>query len=336
VPVTDELTRLNHLGGPDTMAMLTSLWRSAVKRFYVLKPPEGWTADAQEDLLHDFLADKLKDLTDAVVAVRDEEEAVSKVTNRIMKNWLVDQARKTDTGAIRLRLEELLRGNDMFVQPGGQGVRWALAGSQAISGVDVDTLLGAATAVPNIRPVRWSDDTRRAPMASGHDLTRVLHAVLECAGGSVEMATLVAVFRRRFAVTVTSLIPLDEDDTLLDRLAAPTAATRAEVHEASAQASQVYAQLSDRERRSLLHLDDRQAVQRELGVGRTVAYTVVGRVRAALQALAGQDVDLEDLVPELVRLAEADAAARHADGPDDGTVATSESPVTTVAKGGQQ
>lgn len=334
--MTDELTRLGHLGGPESTMMLTSRWRSAVKPFYVLEPSGGWTAAAREDLLHDFLVEKLEDLTDAVVAVREDEQAVLKVTSRIMKNWLIDQARKTDTGAIRLRLEELLRDNEMFVQPDGEGVRWALAGSETISGVDADTLLEEAKAVPGIRPVRWNDDTRRAPMAGGPDLLCVLRAVLERAGGSVETATLVAVFRRRFAVSLTSFVPLDDDDTLPDRLSAPPTVTPADMDEAAARAALVYAQLSDRERRTLLHLDDHHAVQHELGVGRSVAYTVIGRVRAALQALAGEDVDLPAVAAELVRLASADAAARRAVRPDDGTVPTSESPVNTHAEGGQQ
>lgn len=334
--VTDELVRLNHLGGPDTMKMVSSRWRRAVKPFYVLEPPGGWTPAAQENMLHDFLVDKLKDLTDAVIAVRDDEEAVVKVTSRIMKNWLVDQARRTDTGAIRVRLEELLRGQSTFVQPHGQGQRWALAGSETPSGVDVDTLLKAASAVPGIRPVRWNDDTRRAPMASGPDLIRVLQAVLQCAGGSVETATLVSVFKLRFAVTVTSLVPLDDDDTLPDRLAEPLPITPTQLDEAASRALQVYAQLSDRERRTLLHLYDHHAVQRELGVGRSVAYTVIGRVRAALEALAGEDVDQPAVAAELVRLAQADAAARRATTPDDETVATSDAPVMTGEEAGQQ
>ena len=336
MPVTDELTRLNHMGGPNTITMLNSRWHSALKPFYVLEPPGGWTADAREDLLHEFLADKLEDLTDAVIAVRDDEDAVIKVTSRIMKNWLIDQARKTDLGAIRLRLEELLHGHEMFVQPEGQGQRWALSGSEAVSGVDVDTLVEAANAVQGVRPVRWNDDTRRTPMASGPDLVLVLRAVLLRAGGSVETATLVAVFRRRFAVTVTFLVPLDDDDSLPFRLAAPEAATPTELSEVARRATQVYAQLSDRERRIVLHLDDHHAVQRELGVGRSVAYTIIRRVRDVLHALAGEDVDLAGVAAELVRLAEADAEARADAGPDDGRDATSDSPVSTVAEGGRR
>lgn len=334
--VTDELTNLAHLGGPATIAMLRSRWRSALKKFLVLEPSGGWTRDARENLLHEFLADKLEDLTDAVVTVRDDEVAVLKVASRIMHNWLIDQARKTDTGAVRFRLEELLQAHDRFVRPPGQGQRWALVGAEGISGVDLETLVAAARAVPGIRPVRWRDDNRRAPMASGPDLIRVLEAVLECAGGSVEIGVLGAVFRRRFAVSIITHVPLDEDDTLPDRLAAPTAASAAELGEAVERAAQVYAQLSDRERRILLHLDDYHSVQGILGLGRSAAYTVIGRVKAALRGLAGEDVDLAAVVAELVRLADEEAATSASDGgPDDGTFATSATPAVTHVEGAQ-
>lgn len=96
--ITDELVELGHLGGSATMEMLTVRWRSATRQFYVLQPPGGWNDENRLDLLHDFLCERLEDLTDALIAVGADEEAILKLTSRIMKNWLTDQARKTDTG----------------------------------------------------------------------------------------------------------------------------------------------------------------------------------------------------------------------------------------------
>ncbi|MFC3688869.1 hypothetical protein [Aquipuribacter hungaricus] len=307
--VPDELRALGHLGGPATIAMLTARFRSAVQPFPTLKPPGGWTAGALEDVLHDFLAEKLEDLTNAVLTVRDDETATLKVTSRVMKRWLIDQARKTDTGAIRVRLEELVHESDLFVKPNGQGERWALVGAEQVSSVDIESLVAAARAVPGVKPVRWRDENRRAPMASGPDLLRVLEAVLERAGGSVESGVLVTVFQRRFGVTLTSFVPLEEDDTLPERLAEPPVFNSVELDEAAVRAAQAYAQLSDRERRILLHLHDHRAVQDALGVGRTTAYTLIGKVNEALQALAGQDVDHAAVAAALVRLAERDFGA---------------------------
>lgn len=122
------------------------------------------------------------------------------------------------------------------------------------------------------------------------------------------MGTLTRVFQRRFAVTVTSHIPLDADDTLPDRLAAPGQSDPAQDATAAARAAEVYAQLSDRERRILLHLDDRSRVEQVLNVGRSVAYTHIARVRMTLAALAAEDLELEAFAAELLRLAQADAA----------------------------
>lgn len=331
--ITDELVELGHLGGRATTEMLTVRWRSATKQLYVLEPPGGWNDENRLDLLHEFLSERLRDLTDALIAVGPDEETVLKVTSRIMKNWLIDQARKTDTGAIRLRLEELLRADPGFVQPSGHAQRWALTGMDRteVGRDDEDSLLVAALAVPSVKPVRWRDENRRAPLASGPDLIRVLTAVLGCAGpGGIEIGMLTRVFQRRFGVAVTSHVPLDADDTLPDRIAAPIMADAGEEPAAAARAAEVYAQLSDRERRILLHLDDRRQVEQILNVGRSVAYNLIARVRATLSALAAEDVDAEALVVELVRLARGDAAS------DDVQDATSEPSATIDAKGAQR
>ncbi|MFC4943794.1 hypothetical protein [Pseudonocardia sp. GCM10023141] len=327
--ISDELCELGHLGGATTMKMLTERWCSAIKPLFVLEPPGGWDEESAQDLLHDFLADRLEDLADALIAVGTDEEAVLKLTSRIMRHWLIDQARKTDAGAVRLRLEELLGSNSEFVRLSDRPARWALArltGTEA-GRDDGDTLYTAAMGVSDVKPVRWRDQNRRPPMASGPDLIRVLIAVLGCAGpAGLEIGMLAHVFQRRFGVVLTSHVPLEDDDTLRDRVIAPRVFDISEERRAVARAEEVYAQLSDRERRILLHLDDRAQVEQILGVGRSVAYNHISRVRAVLATLAAEDIDVEALVDELVRL------ARDA-GPDDVQDATSELSAITDAKG---
>ncbi|MHA6780704.1 hypothetical protein ACVGOW_06860 [Pseudonocardia saturnea] len=232
-------------------------------------------------------------------------------------------------------MEEILNADPQFLQSPSHAQRWALA---SMTGTEVGrdaegSLLAAAMAVPNVKQVRWRDESRRAPMASGPDLTRVLTAVLGCAGpGGLEIGMLTRVFQRRFAVAVTSHVPLDADDTLSDRLATPTTADISEQSVAATRAAEVYAQLSDRERRILLHLDDRSQVEQILNVGRSVAYSHIARVRATLAALAGEDLDVDAVAAELVGLAQAAAA------PDDMRDATSEpsATATTDVKGAQR
>ncbi len=321
-----------HLGGAATMEMLTERWYSAIKPLFVLEPPGGWDEESAHDLLHEFLGDRLEDLTDALIAVGANEEALLKLTSRIMRHWLIDRARKTDTGAVRLRLEELLERDSEFVRLSDRPARWAVAG---LTGTDSgrddrDSLYVAAMGVPGVQPVRWRDQNRRAPMASGPDLIRVLIAVLECAGpAGLEIGVLTHVFQRRFGVVLTSHVPLEDDDTLRDRVIAPRVFDIGEERRAAARAGEVYAQLSDRERRILLHLHDRARVEKVLGVGRSVAYNHISRVRAVLVTLAREDIDAEALVDELVRLAQADV------GPDDVQDATSDLSAITDTKGAQ-
>jgi|tagenome__1003787_1003787.scaffolds.fasta_scaffold20898505_1 hypothetical protein len=103
--ITDELAELGHLGGRATTEMLIARWRSATQQFYVLEPPGGWNDETRLDLLHEFLCERLEDLTDALITVGADEEALLKRTSRIMKNWLIDQARKTDTEVVPALVE---------------------------------------------------------------------------------------------------------------------------------------------------------------------------------------------------------------------------------------
>lgn len=329
--IASELAELGHLGGPATMKMLKDRWWSATSQVNALRPQGGWDGDNRQDLLHEFLRERLADLTDQLVTIGADEEALRKMTSRIMKNWLIDQARKTDMGAIRVRLEALLKGSPKFARTTAQ--RWTLADTPDLGSRrgDEASLLVAAWAVRDVRPVRWSDTNRRAPMANGLDLTRVMAAVLGCAGpDGVEIGLLARVFRRRFGVVLVSHVPLEADDTLAGRLLAPSEVDTREMSAAFVRAAEVYTQLSDRERRILLCLDDHHRVMEILQVRRTVAYNHIKRIRAVLAALAGEDLDFDAVVAELVRLARADAA------PDDNQGQTSEPSMTTTPTGAQR
>lgn len=354
--VVAELRELGHLGGPATLDLLERVWVSCVREFYVLAP-DGWTRAAREDLLAEFLSLKIADLTEAVVPVGNEA-SVAKVMKRIMRNWLVDQARKTDLGAVRLRLEELLRDGEHFHRPVPGDHRWALAGHAGPSFATEADLLEVAWAVPGVRSVRWRDAKRRPPMASGPDLVRVMTAVLTAAAGSVETATLVGVFRRRFAVVLTTFVSLEavsgsgrggsggsaaspapgalasaahagdgRSGAIRQGLVAAPDPDPVELAAAGELAAAVFAQLSDRERRVLTIMGDIERVQQVLSVGRSVAYLTVQRLTATLAALAGKDVDHEALVAELVRLADRI-------WPDDPCVATSGAPASMKPSGG--
>lgn len=304
----DELLALGDLSGVETFAMLKRTFRSASKPFQSLAP-NGWSADQRDEVLQRFLADELKPLGDALlVAAQDGQDTVEKLTFRIMKAWLQDQARKNDFGAVRLRLEELLT-DARYARSGPRSHYWALAGATEPVGPSDGQLLDAARAV-KVKAVRWSSEDRRAPMAATPDLHRVMTAVLTVAGGSVDITQLTWTFVRRFGVVLTSEVELVDGDTYPTRAGyGPAADTTITLPDAHSRARQIFVQLTDAERRCLLVLHDISAMCAALNAGRSTAYTVRNRLEATLRALADEDVDHEELVTELCRLVEARSAA---------------------------
>ncbi len=306
----DELVTLGDLSGVETFAMLKRTFRSASKPFHSLAL-NGLDDDQRAELLQAFLADRLDRLGDAlVVAARDGQDAVEKLTFRIMKTWLQDQARRTDFGAVRLRLEELLM-DARYARSGPGSLYWGLTGATEPAGPSDGQLLDAARAV-KVKAVRWSSEHRRAPMAATPDLHRVMTAVLTSASGSVEITQLTWTFVRRFGVVLTSEVELEDGDIYPTRAGhGPAADTTITTPDARSRARQIFVQLTDAERRCLLVLNDIPAMCVVLNARRSTAYTVRNRLEETLRALADEDVDHEELVSELCRLVEERIAAGH-------------------------
>jgi len=180
-----------------------------------------------------------------------------------------------------------------------------LLGVTERSVADIESLVEAAAAVPDVRPVRWSSEERRAPMASTQDLRRVLHSVLVAADGGVEMQVLVTVFRRRFQIVLPHEEPFEDsyDFPASAALIPGSGEFLEDPTEAVSAADEVFNQLCNRERRILHLLDDVPAIAAELDLGRSQAYVVNGKIKATVSALAAFNVDHAALADELIRLA---------------------------------
>lgn len=299
-----ELCELGYLGRAG-LALLTDLVRQEVQRFPVLKPAPGWTRDVVLEMVQSFFAEKGKAVTAAVLAQATDAESMSRILRRSVRNYLISEARKTPSGAVRRKIEELLAVGEEFAQvpPGQPGAgRWYLVGTVVAPWAgDLRPLAEAAYAVPGVRAVRWSG-SRRAPMASDQALSEILQAVLKVAQGSMDPAQLTAVFVRRFPVAVEQA-----DATLSDEgyaLAVAPLEDRPDiVAEVSDWAREVYEQMSPSQRALLPHLDKPVKDHMEvLGVGRTQAYEVAARLKALLRELIGADELRDEIGLEVLRL----------------------------------
>lgn len=298
--------------GAECLALISKLVREEVSRFPVLTPAAGWQPADQDDLVGEFLAERLEKVTANLLALATDDAAVGRLLRKSIRNWLVDQARQTAVGAIRRSVEKALAGDSGFekVPPREPGAgRWRLANSGAMpwSGSAAD-LLAAARAVPNVRIPPWSSATRRPPMADGRSIAAVIRAVLTEAAGALEVAQLVEVFVARFPAALDpAMQPLPDavEYDIPDRdTATPdeqVVAFEAEI-DAAADATGIVAMLSPEERAIVRCIDDVPAIRELLYCGRSQAYHRVRRVKEKLAQLVGESDDVRAVALEVIRL----------------------------------
>jgi hypothetical protein len=287
------------------LELLTKLTRQEVQRFPVLEPAPGWTRDAVLETVQSFFAAKGKAVTAAVLTQARDAESMARILRRSVKNYLISEARKTPSGAVRRKIEDLLSADGSFAQvpvsEPGTGC-WYLAGQGTTPWAgDLRLLIEASYSVPGVRAVRWSG-SRRSPLASDQALIDILRAVFRAAQGSLEVAQLTAVFLRRFPVAVEQADTALDDDAY-DLALAPLEDRPDVIAEVTDLAQEVYEQLSASQRALLPHLDKPVEDQMQiLSVGRTQAYEVARRLKALLSDLIGADDLRDEIGLEVLRL----------------------------------
>jgi len=285
--------------------LLFQLVREEARRFPVLEPDSGWTEDDVWDCTQDFFAAQGSRVTAAVLTQTADVDSMGRYLRRSIRNFLVSEARKTPTGAVRRKIEDLLAVSPMFerVPTGAPGAgRWQLASAQwpPYAG-ELRPLVAAAYSVAGVRTVRWSGE-RRAPLASDDSLIAILTAVLSAAAGSLEIAELTWVLLQRFPAAVE---PADAtlDQSTFELAIAPLQDRPDVLVEIGARAQEVYEQLSPSQRALLPHIARPVADQMQvLDVRRSQAYEAARKLKAVLEELVPEDDLRGDVTLEVVRL----------------------------------
>lgn len=276
-------------------------------------PPghEAWTVDAVTETAHDLLdgergRKRLRDLTRRAT----DDPSLLRLLQAAAVNHLRDVSRRTDLGALILRLREVLAGSDVFTPAGNNGQLWALAAGPTATSPAPDAALAAAAAgVPGIRRPRWCSERRRAPVADADSLQRLLTAVLTAAGGAVSLPTLAGAVASRLDVTHVPLtVELDTVEHLPDpaiALPGPDAVL------SDLRAAELLASMSDRERILCatwgLPVRDLGGI---LGCGHSQAALLRQRLAADLRAALVDDSGADQTVQALVEQANTWLAAR--------------------------
>ncbi len=274
----------------------------AVAWYGNLPHPEGrpWEPEDLDELVQEFFRTNRQT---QIILRSPDEAALRRLTNRAMKNLVIDELRTTDRTKLHRRLLEILR--DDFDE--GPAKWWRLRGTpEGKTWSDRDeSLVAAAWVAEGVRLVRWSPEAKRdGPLADRPSLVRVLTAVLRHAAAAVRISTLVAVVAHRFGVS--SFPRIESIDAPIDRTTEHDVGELARVGDAATTgagydpeiatiAAEIWStQLSPRERALLPYLAaGGRAVELELDIGlrRSAAHDALERLKEKMATLLG---DLND------------------------------------------
>lgn len=303
--IRDEALALGHLGAA-ALELMRRVFAEQLPRF-----PGLDHSDEVDDLVNDFFEDKGAGYANAVTAVPDDG-AAQRLTRKWVEHWLVDRVRERPTGALRHRLEKRLQRSNLFM-PSALAHHWMLTDGQ-----DIDLRVGddqlraiAASAPVEVAPRKGSSPVR---LGRAGQLEEMLRRVIKAAG-RLHVGDLTRICADRFPSLLETNDAFDatvETDWGMIEETVPgpdgtanTEAKRSEQH----LAAQLLPTLTARERTVLRFVDDPAGLASELGLGRSSAYSLIGKLRARLTEVAGDAERGEDVVAALIGLVLDDTAA---------------------------
>lgn len=288
-----------------------------IARFRNFPPPPGhqmWDQAAVTEVAHTFMADaQTRRRLTAIATTAGDHTAVERLLEAAVHNFLRDEARRTDRGALMRRLRDVLEDSDAFVQvtdhqPGAG--RWALrsADDPAPWAGEINDLVAASWEVRGVSALLWKQAARRGPTASRESLERVLEAVLAEAGASVGLADLARVVEQRFGAVTADPLPLDvvDEPATVEDLAGNV--------EARDEADRIWNDLSHRDRLILAYHDKTvRDLSDLLQLRKSAAAEARRQLMAKLRELLGDAPDPDIAALELVDRARSWTANRTED-----------------------
>lgn len=288
--------------GPLTLALLRRLG-AQIGRTSRFPPPDGhrnWTKEAVDELICALFVAK-RDLLVGCLATANDAAALERLLLTAIQNWLKDQAKATEVGKLRRRLQNVLGGDPRFVLVKDGRDYWALTGhAQTIWQGNLVRLHAAAHKVRGVQVTRWNP-SGPTPQDTKDKLISLAHAVLAEAGGCVSAQDLSVVLAARTGLWLSptfvslSVDGWDEPDPSADTEAAALTATAAQ---------QIWSSLSPDERVVVpLLAGNPDDVAAQLDVGPETAAAIQAAVREKLRLATVDDDERDGVVASLLRLA---------------------------------
>ncbi|MBK6873556.1 MAG: hypothetical protein IPJ14_07850 [Kineosporiaceae bacterium] len=291
--------------GPGTLALLRRLGAQVVGTSS-FPPPDGhrhWDADAVDDLLADMFARSGRPFLLGCFLKATDDASLERLLLASIRNHLIDQAKTTNRGKLRRRLDGLLSKDTRFARGSvGGSAGWAVQGTIGSPWQgDVEDLHRAAASVRGVAVWRWNE-SGPTPRATVNALVTVAHAVLTAAGGVVRDEDLARVIEGRFALLAPPITTaLSGDDAWADPPApaedGPEALTVAEI-----QAEELWDSLSASERALLPHLGaPAEQLAAVLETGPKTANAIAAGLAEKLRTAVSDEELVEDVIAFLLR-----------------------------------
>lgn len=316
----DEIGRRADAAGPETIALLRRLG-AQVTRTSSFPPPVGyrsWSYEAVDDLLADmFTKDSLhaQIFVLACYAKATDQASLERLILASIRNFLKDQAKGTERGKLRRRLETLLSDDARFARPSGLAGIWAWALLHHPMGLwqgDLDDLHRAAARVRGYQISTWNT-AGRTPKHTVIALTEVSYGVIDHANGAVRDEDLAAVVERRFALLAPPVfIEIPDGAFSASELAGVAAGDDPGANLAVRElAEQLWLTLSTEEQALLPVLGQSLEVRQvATGMGRAATQALSEGLAERLRLATADDEDCEEIVLHLALLADGKSASR--------------------------
>ncbi|MFD0257497.1 hypothetical protein [Kitasatospora indigofera] len=310
----EELSQTGQLG-PVSFDLLRRLVHQ-VRRASGFPPPDGyaqWSDDAAYDVITALLTregEGRKFVTGCFTLAADDA-SLERLFLATIKNFLIDQAKKTPRGKLRRRIARLMSEDSAYRKGAGSPPRWALAehAADAVWQGDLDDLVAQAARVTGVGITRWNH-SGPTPGQTVHALKSVLLCVLQYAQGAVREEDLAKVLEARFELLAPArFAALYADEGTVSELVEQHAAAAPDPVGGDGMAEDIWQRLSPNERLLLPYLDeDAHHAAQLLEIRQGHAAAVLSNLKTKLRKALSTEGDRQAVMAALLRRCGAAAA----------------------------
>ncbi|MFB7344786.1 hypothetical protein ACFCZ6_32560 [Streptomyces hydrogenans] len=295
--------------GPATLELLRRLVHQ-VRHSTGFPPPEGhtvWSDEAAYDVVGAMLSQEGAGQRFVTVCFTQaaDEASLERLFLASIKNFLIDEAKKTPRGKLRRRIARLMGEDAAYRKLKGSPPRWALAdhAEGAVWQGDLDDLIAHAAQVKGVGITRWNH-SGPTPQQTVHALKTILMSVLRHAQGAVREEDLAKVLEARFELLAPARFTAlyADEGTVAETVERHAAAVAPDPTGSEGVAEDIWQRLSPNERLLLPYLDkDAHHAAQLLEISQGHAAVVLSNLKAMLSHALSADSDPKAVMAALLR-----------------------------------